>query len=69
MFVLNPGLEEMSAKNSKAKAQVLLRWLAGKRSVFPIPRVSSWAHVSENAGASDWELSVEDTADLESRFR
>ena len=68
-LVRNGGLEKVSVKNNKTKAQIALRWLAGKRNVFPIPRASSAAHVIENVGASDWELSAEDMADLESRFR
>ncbi|MGD0478211.1 MAG: aldo/keto reductase [Nitrososphaerales archaeon] len=68
-LVLNPGLEKVSAKNSKMKAQVALRWLAQKQNVFQILRASSWAHVIENVGASNWELSAEDMAYLESRLR
>ena len=67
--MLNAGLEGVSVKNGKTKAQVSPRWLAGKQNVFPILGASSWAHVIENAGASNWELSAEDTTDFESRFR
>lgn len=58
-----------SAKVGRTKAQVALQWLAGKANVFPIPRASRVDHVRENAGASDWELSESDRAELNNQFR
>jgi len=62
-------LDEMSNKHGRTRAQVALRWLAGKANVFPIPRASRPDHVKENAEGSDWELTDEERTDLEQRFR
>ncbi|MDA4124817.1 MAG: aldo/keto reductase [Thaumarchaeota archaeon] len=67
-LVSNSGLDGVSARYGKTRAQVALRWLARKQNVFPIPRASSPGHVVENAGASDWEITAEDAAELEARF-
>jgi diketogulonate reductase-like aldo/keto reductase len=65
----DPRLDELSAKYRRARAQVALRWLAGKDNVFPIPRASKSDHVRENAGASDWELTDQERTDLDQKFR
>jgi len=62
-------LDEVSAKLGKTRAQVALRWLAGKENVFPIPRASKPEHVRDNAGASDWELPEQDRRELDTKFR
>lgn len=62
-------LEKVSSGNGRTKAQVALRWLAGKPNVFPIPRASNPRHVRDNAGAGDWELSDGDRQQLNLRFR
>lgn len=61
-------LERVSTRLGKTPSQLALRWLAMKRNVFPIPRASRQAHVEENAGASGWELTANDAAELESAF-
>ena len=61
-------LEKVSSSNGRTKAQVALRWLAGKPSVFPIPRASSPEHVRDNAGAGDWELPEGDRQELDLQF-
>jgi len=61
-------LDQMTASHGKTKAQVALRWLAQKPNVFPIPRASNSRHVMENVGASDWDLTEQDSAELDSRF-
>ena len=63
------GLDEAMRRTGKTRAQVALRWLAGKPSVFPIPRASKPNHVIENAGASGWELPDDARVELDSRFR
>ncbi len=68
-LVSSSGLDATSTKYAKSRAQVALRWLARKKSVFPIPRASSAGHVVENAGASDWEITDQDAADLETQFQ
>ncbi len=67
-LVRSPLIDGVAPKYAKTKSQIALRWLAGKRNVFPIPRASSPAHVEENAGASGWELASDDVTALESRF-
>lgn len=62
-------LNGVSSNLGKTRAQVALQWLAGKASVFPIPRASKSAHVRENAGASDWGLSDEERAELDQNYR
>jgi len=62
-------LEKVSSGNGRTKAQVALRWLAGKSNVFPIPRASNPDHVRENARAGDWELSDDDRRELDLQFR
>jgi len=61
-------LEKVSSSNGRTKAQVALRWLAGKPDVFPIPRASNSEHVRDNAGAGDWELSESDRQELDFQF-
>jgi diketogulonate reductase-like aldo/keto reductase len=65
----DPRLEKVSSNNGRTKAQVALRWLAGKPNVFPIPRASKAEHVRDNAGAGDWELSDEERRELDQLFR
>jgi diketogulonate reductase-like aldo/keto reductase len=62
-------LDSASSQVGKTRAQVALRWLAGKPNVFPIPRASKANHVRENAGASDWELTDQMRADLDGLYR
>ena len=62
-------LERVSSGNGRTKAQVALRWLAGKPNVFPIPRASNPDHVRDNAGAGEWELSDGDMQELDLQFR
>jgi len=62
-------LEKMSSGNGRTKAQIALRWLAGKPNVFPIPRASNSEHVIDNAKAGDWELPDDDRQELDLRFR
>jgi diketogulonate reductase-like aldo/keto reductase len=68
-LVSNPKLDKVAGAHGKTRAQVALRWLAQKPNVFPIPRASSSAHVLENVGGSDWDLSPDDTANLDATFQ
>jgi diketogulonate reductase-like aldo/keto reductase len=68
-LVSNRKLDRVAVAHGKTMAQVALRWLAQKPNVFPIPRASSSAHVLENAGGSDWDLTTEDAAYLDEAFR
>jgi diketogulonate reductase-like aldo/keto reductase len=62
-------LDGVSAELGKTKAQIALRWLAGKDGVFPIPRASRSDHVKENVGGSDWELTDQERMGLDQKFR
>jgi len=62
-------LDQASSQTGKTRAQVALRWLAGKPNVFPIPRASRANHVRENAAAGDWELADRTRADLDRLYR
>jgi diketogulonate reductase-like aldo/keto reductase len=62
-------LDEVGSNYQKTRSQTALRWLADKPNVFPIPRASKAAHVIENVGASDWELTGPDSALLAERIR
>ena len=62
-------LDGVGSRHGKTRSQVALRWLAEKSNVFPIPRASNFEHVSENVGASDWELDNEDVTKLGMNFR
>jgi aryl-alcohol dehydrogenase-like predicted oxidoreductase len=59
-------LEEIGAKYGKKPSQVALKWLlmASER-VIVIPGAKSPEQVEENAGASDWIMSLEDWMRLE----
>jgi diketogulonate reductase-like aldo/keto reductase len=61
-------LATLMQKHSKTAAQIALNWLCSKQNVFPIPRASNPLHVKENLGASGWEISYEDAAELERLF-
>ncbi len=67
-LIADDRIDGISEKYGKTDCQIALRWLAGKKNVFPIPRASRTEHVRENAGASGWELSNEDSEALGTRF-
>jgi diketogulonate reductase-like aldo/keto reductase len=59
---------EGASTDGRSKAQVALRWLAGKPNVFPIPRASREEHVRDNAAAGDWELTDAERVELDKKF-
>ena len=65
----DPRLDGVCSRRGKTRSQVALRWLAEKSNVFPIPRASNYEHVSENVGASGWELDDSDGVELRMNFR
>jgi diketogulonate reductase-like aldo/keto reductase len=67
-LVSSPKIDGVAARHGKTRGQTALRWLARRSNVFPIPRASRVAHVQENTGASGWDLSDEDVAELEASF-
>jgi len=62
-------LDSASSRLGKTRAQVALQWLAGKPSVFPIPRASTPEHVRENAGAGEFQLTDNDRSELDLTYR
>ena len=61
-------LDAVCSRVGKTRAQVALRWLAGKPNVFPIPRASKALHVADNAGAGDWELPESERTQLDAKY-
>ncbi|MDG6982952.1 MAG: aldo/keto reductase [Nitrososphaerota archaeon] len=62
-------LDHVIGGKARTRAQVALQWLAGKPSVFPIPRASQKEHVRDNAEAGSWELTESERAYLDVQFR
>ncbi len=67
-LVSNQALAAICEKYGKTAGQLALRWLARKDGVFPIPRASASDHVVEDAGASGWDMTDEDAAQVERLF-
>jgi diketogulonate reductase-like aldo/keto reductase len=61
-------LKEFCEKYSKTPAQIALKWLAAQPGVFPIPRASNPAHVTEDIGASGWQMEEADVRKLGELF-
>jgi len=62
------ALEEIAVAHQATPRQVALRFLTRRPSMFAIPKASSVAHVTENAGAGELALSDADIAVLEQAF-
>lgn len=62
-------LDEIAAKLGKTRSQVALNWLLQHESVVVIPKASDKKHVAENAGATGWKMSAEDSQELDRAFR
>jgi aryl-alcohol dehydrogenase-like predicted oxidoreductase len=61
----SPGLEEVAARHGVGPRTVALAWLLQRSpTVLPIPGTLSLAHLRENLGALDVQLSAEDLAAL-----
>jgi diketogulonate reductase-like aldo/keto reductase len=58
----------VGSRHGKTSSQVALNWLLSQENVFPIPRASTRAHVTENVGAADWRLTDEDKAEIERAY-
>jgi diketogulonate reductase-like aldo/keto reductase len=61
-------LKKLCGKYSKTPAQIALKWLTAQPGVFPIPRASTITHVSENLGASGWQMDEDDLRELDRLF-
>lgn len=65
-----PGgvLGRIAAKHDKTVRQVILNFLTREPNAFAIPKASRREHVEENAGATGWNLTVEDVAAIDAAF-
>lgn len=65
-----PGgvLGRIAAAHGKTVRQVILNFLTREPHAFAIPKASRIEHVDENAGASGWELTVEEIAAIDAAF-
>jgi diketogulonate reductase-like aldo/keto reductase len=61
-------LKKFCEKYSKTPTQIALKWLAAQPGVFPIPRASNVAHVTEDLGASGWQMDEADIRELGELF-
>jgi diketogulonate reductase-like aldo/keto reductase len=61
-------LEEIAAAHHATARQVALRFLTRRPSMFAIPKASSVAHVTENAGAGELPFSEADLAAFDRAF-
>jgi diketogulonate reductase-like aldo/keto reductase len=61
-------LHEIAASREATPRQVALRFLLRSPEVFVIPKASSLAHVADNAGAADVELSESDFVKIDAVF-
>jgi diketogulonate reductase-like aldo/keto reductase len=64
----NPALEEIAGRHRATPAQIALAWVIRQDGVVAIPRTGSTAHVRENAGALDIQLSTRDLAEIDRAF-
>ncbi len=61
-------LDRIATRLGRTPRQVALRFLTRRPSLFAIPKASSLAHVEENAGGQDFDLTVEDIAAIDGAF-
>ena len=61
-------LQTIAHRYGKTPSQIALSWLIRQPQVVVIPKASNPAHVRDNAAAADFELSVEDAAEIEKAF-
>lgn len=67
----DPGgtLDAIARETGKTPAQVLLNWCLCKDGVVVIPKGNSEEHILDLCGASDWRLSTEHLAMLDTRIQ
>lgn len=61
-------LSEIAKAHNATPRQVALRFLARRPSVVAIPKSSSVAHTTENAGAGDLQLTADEIAQIDAAF-
>src|SRR5919199_1621743 len=62
------ALDTVAGHHHATPAQVALAWVLRHDGVFTVPKAGTPAHVRENAGALDLELTAEDLDDLDGGF-
>jgi diketogulonate reductase-like aldo/keto reductase len=61
-------LSEIAKAHGATPRQVALQFLIRRSSVVTIPKASSVAHMTENAGASDLQLTADEIAQIDAAF-
>ncbi len=61
-------LAEIAREHAATPRQVALAFLVRQPGVFTIPKAGSVAHVEENAGAGDLELTADEIARIAAAF-
>ncbi len=61
---LSSILGSIGEKHGKSAEQVALNWLISKKQVVAIPKSSSVAHMKENAGSADFNLSGDEIGSI-----
>jgi len=61
-------LDEIAAAHAATPRQVALSFLGRSPAVFTIPKASTVAHITENAGAGDLQLSDPEIAQIDAAF-
>jgi diketogulonate reductase-like aldo/keto reductase len=64
----NRGLAQIARRRDTTPAQIALAWLLRQEGTIVIPKASRAAHVRENRGALDIELTEDDLAALDRAF-
>ena len=64
----NRGLAEIARRRDTTPAQIALAWLLRQQGTIEIPKASRAAHVRENRGALDVELTEDDLAAFDRAF-
>ena len=67
-MLANPALAEIARRRGATPAQIALAWLLRQESTIVIPKASRPAHVRENRGALDVQLTKEDLTALNRAF-
>jgi diketogulonate reductase-like aldo/keto reductase len=62
-------IDELARETGKSPAQIVLNWCVCQTGVVAIPKGNSVEHVLDNCGASDWRLTREQVALLDSRIQ
>jgi diketogulonate reductase-like aldo/keto reductase len=64
----NSRIDALAVKYGKTPAQIALNWLVQKPNVVAIFKSSNADHIRENLGAIGWQLSEEDTKELDAKY-